>query len=562
MTTMRFRNLARRPCLLLLCAACAAAGGARADDRTARRAELARTCGVLYYATGYDPCYWPKDTPYSQAAFWNIRLNALLKTPARIDTLVYAPVGAFAHLSAKIPSATMPTDQPSDDSNWMHGVRNAIPDFLKAGTDPLKEAIAWARKNKKAFLAALPVNMSEHSGKRKGKTVYWENYFWSPWKDRHPGDLMADPGDLARPPYASPTAVDYGKASVRTAFAAVAKEIAEGYDVDGLMIDYLTVPTLFRTVAWGEKAGTKEWQALTDMMARIRASVDAAGAKRGRPLLLAVRVPDSLPFCKGVGIDLQAWLDQKLVDLIVSGGPMELNPYAYMGEIAKKSGVPFYPCFDESGIWVGNDSGYQNDDERPTLRRHAPETFRARLAEAAAAGAAGVMYHNPYHWIRYGLSCVCGGPQDVAGANKRYHVCYRSNGLAGAVLKDGQKLVGREQLVSGAPYDLKGAPAKFGVYVWDDLKKRAPARVIVTTEASVPSGIQTSVTVNGRAVKLIKKIAGSQQYELPVAALRHGRNEVVVKAVGKNRRGQTAKLGNVAIDVIYTEATPKKGGAK
>ena len=130
------------------------------------------------------------------------------------------------------------------------------------------------------------------------------------------------------------------------------------------------------------------------------------------------------------------------------------------------------------------------------------------------------------------------------------------------MLKDGQKLATREQLLSGAPYDLKGAPAKFGVYVWDDLKKHTPRRVIVTTEASVPSGIQTSVTVNGRAVKLIRKIAGSQQYELPVSALKYGRNEVIVKATGKNRRGRTAKLGNIAIDVIYTEAQKKEGGAK
>ena len=547
---------------LCACVALAAAGVVWADEAADRKAALARKRDVMYYATGYDPCYWPKGTPYSQAAFWNIRLNALLKTPAPIDTLVYAPVGAFAHLSAKIPSATMPTAQPSEESNWMRGVRNAIPDFVKAGTDPLKEAIAWARKNKKEFIAALPVNMSEHGAKGKGKAVVWDNYFWSPWKDRHPGDLMADAGDAGHPPYASPTAVDYGKASVRTAFAAVAKEIAEGYDIDGLLIDYMTVPTIFRTVAWGEKAGTKEWQALTDMMARIRASVNAAGAKRGRPILLAVRVPDSLPFCRNIGIDLQAWMDQKLVDFIVSGGPMELSPYSYMAEITKKSGIPFYPCFDESGIWVGNDSGYQNDDERPTLRRHAPETFRARLQEAAVAGAAGVMYHNPYHWIRYGLHCVCGGPKDVATANKRYHVCYRNNGAAGAVLKDGQKLATREQLLSGAPYDLKGAPAKFGVYVWDDLKKHTPRRVIVTTEASVPSGIQTTVTVNGRAVKLIRKIAGSQQYELPVSALKYGRNEVIVKATGKNRRGRTAQLGNIAIDVIYTEAQKKEGGAK
>ena len=92
---------------LCACVALAAAGVVWADEAADRKAALARKRDVMYYATGYDPCYWPKGTPYSQAAFWNIRLNALLKTPAPIDTLVYAPVGAFAHLSAKISSATM-----------------------------------------------------------------------------------------------------------------------------------------------------------------------------------------------------------------------------------------------------------------------------------------------------------------------------------------------------------------------------------------------------------------------------------------------------------------------
>ena len=553
---------------LTLCAGAAClAWGACADDAAARKAALARKRDILYYATGFDAAYYPKGAPYSPEGFWNIRLNALLRTPAPIDTLVYAPVGSFAHLSAKIPSATMPTVQPGDESNWMRGIRNAIPEFVKAGTDPLKEAINWARKNKKEFFAALPVNQNEHGYKtKKGQSVvYWDNYFWSPWKDKHPGDLMSDAGEEAgRPPFACETAVDYGKASVRTTFTANAKEIAEGYDIDGLMIDFMTTPTLFKSAAWGEKVGAKEWQALTDMMTAIRAAVVAAGDKKGKPILLAVRVPDSLPFCKAVGIDLETWMNLKLVDFIVSGGPIELNPYSYMAEITKKSGIPFYPCFDESGIWVGNDSGYQNDDERPTLRRHAPETFRARLQEAAVAGAAGAMYHNPYHWIRYGLHCVCGGPKDVAAANKRYHVCYHNNDLARRVVQEGQKFCTREQLLSGAPVTVKAAPVKYGVYVWDDLKKHRPSRVIVTTEASVPSGIQVTVTVNGKPVKLIKKIAGSQQYEMPVSALKFGRNEVVVKATGKNKRGQSAKLGNIAIDVMYqTEKKPENaGGAK
>ena len=34
---------------------------------------------------------------------------------------------------------------------------------------------------------------------------------------------------------------------------------------------------------------------------------------------------------------------------------------------------------------------------------------------------------------------------------------------------------------------------------------------------------------------------------------KYGANEVIVKASGKNKRGQMPKLGNIAIDVIFNE---------
>lgn len=540
------------------------AGGVWAASAVDRTAAVARKRDVMYYALGFEPCYWPKNVPFSPQNFRNIRLNALLRTPTPIDTLVYCPIGGFGCLSAKIPSAEMPLKQPSAESSWMRGVRNALPEFLKAGTDPVKEVVAWAKENKKELFLALPVNSHEQANSQKNRPILWDNYFWSPWKDKHPNALMGA-GENGHPKFGSATDVDYGQAIVRTQYAAMAKDLVETYDIDGLLLDFCSLPILFRTVAYGAKAGTKEWQQITDMVAQIRKSVDAAGQKRGRPILLTARVPDSLTFCKDIGLDLMAMVDLKLFDFIVAGGVVELNPWSYMGNALKKSGTPFYAAFNISDIFVGNDSGYEADDDRPTLRRQSPQTYRARIQEAGVGGAAGVMFVNPYHWHRFGLSCICGTIASVKTQDKRYQVTYRNNHAARAAVADGMKHCTREQLISGAPYDLKGAPAKYGVYVWDNLEalKRQghePTRAILTTEASIPSGIQTTVTLNGKSVKLLKKIAGSQQYEVPLSILKYGRNEVVVKASGKNKRNQTAKLGNVAIDVIFSE--PKKGGAK
>ena len=77
--------------------------------------------------------------------------------------------------------------------------------------------------------------------------------------------------------------------------------------------------------------------------------------------------------------------------------------------------------------------------------------------------------------------------------------------------------------------------------------------VRLTTEVSLPSGTDVSVQLNGKVLKLRKKRAGSQVFDVPYEVAKYGANEVIVKATGKNKRGQMPKLGNIAIDVIFNE---------
>ena len=59
--------------------------------------------------------------------------------------------------------------------------------------------------------------------------------------------------------------------------------------------------------------------------------------------------------------------------------------------------------------------------------------------------------------------------------------------------------------------------------------------------------------LNNKPLKLRKKRAGSQIFDVPYELAKYGANEVIVKATGKNKRGQTAKLGNIAMDVIFDQ---------
>ena len=89
-------------------------------------------------------------------------------------------------------------------------------------------------------------------------------------------------------------------------------------------------------------------------------------------------------------------------------------------------------------------------------------------------------------------------------------------------------------------------------------KGGADVKATLITEASIPSGVDTVVTFNGKELKPFKKRAGTQLYEIPAMNVRVGANEVTLKTKGKNRRGQTAKLGNVAVEITFPAAAAKE----
>ena len=58
---------------------------------------------------------------------------------------------------------------------------------------------------------------------------------------------------------------------------------------------------------------------LTDFMRDIRTTLLGIEKKRGRPLLLAARVPEDLMGCHFDGMDMEAWVRDFLVDILVVG---------------------------------------------------------------------------------------------------------------------------------------------------------------------------------------------------------------------------------------------------
>ena len=411
-------------------------------------ADVNRKRDVIFYHYDMAPVFWPKSLPYTSDAIingfgsprrnWDGLPAKSLKGEIKPDTYVYVPLPHFAGLSAAVPSNEPQEKQPTG-STWLAGVKNAIPEIKKQGkaNDPVSAVSAWARKNKIELLVGLCVNdvflQNEYQPLKPPPPYVAGNYLFNPFKIKHLNWLMGSQSDNPplkgltgnHPRHANWCQVDYNQPEVRDKFVAIATEIINGYDIDGVMIDFCRGPNLFRSVAWGGIASPAQCQMITEMLGKISAAAKAKGC------LVAVCIPDALKPCKDAGMDVVAWFSQKFADLLFIGGT-ELNRWSVSTEIAKACGVPFYATIGKSGIYATNDEGGREDDQR--LRRDVQEVYRARVSEARLAGAKGIMYPAGRFgwwdsWWNYTDPKLFQPAQEkIRLENKRYFVNYRSGG--------------------------------------------------------------------------------------------------------------------------------------
>lgn len=542
-------------------------------------ADVNRKRNVIFYHYDYLPVLWPKSLPYSPDAivkgFPHSKrgMHGLpersLSGSVKPDTYVYVPMSNFAGLSAVVPSNEPQLQQPVG-SSWLGGIKNAMPEINAQGkaNDPVSAMSAWARKNKKEFFVGLCVNDTflqsgyyppkPPSAEKKNFDIY--NYLFNPFKAQHLNCLMGSQRDTPplkgltgnHPRFANWCLVDYQQPEVRAKFVAIAKEIIEGYDIDGVMIDFCRQPRLFRSVAWGASASAAQCLLITEMLGQISAAAKAKGC------IVAVRVPNSLRACKEVGMDVPAWFTQKFADLLFIGNIYELNRWSEASDMAQKCGVPFYASIEQGRIYAVNDEGGREDDRR--MPRNEPEVYRARVTEARLSGAKGIMYTSGREewwdsWWNYTDPALFQPEQEkIRLENKRYFVNYRTR--AGHFVKDMRKYssIQDQTLITFSPKEIKGT-GKYDIYVWDDFealrRERVNPKCYLTTIVEQPTGWTVDVNINGRALKVLKKRAGSQIYEIPAGVTKFGKNEIVLSVKGSNRRGLVPRIGNIGIDVVF-----------
>ena len=183
--------------------------------------------------------------------------------------------------------------------------------LLAEGTDPAAVVIEHGHRAGLEVFLSLRVN-DIHDGSLPGP----EHPLFSARKREHPEWLL---GPVSKPAEGriagiSRFAYDFGVAAVRDYKLALASEAIENYEMDGLDLDFCRFPRLF---AEGREAQGAEL--LTDFLGRIRAALDRKGERIGRRLLLSVRVPPTFALARPFGIDVEAWLERGLLDILIAG---------------------------------------------------------------------------------------------------------------------------------------------------------------------------------------------------------------------------------------------------
>jgi len=141
---------------------------------------------------------------------------------------------------------------------------------------------------------------------------------------------------------------NYAVPEVREFNLKVLRELAENYEFDGFQIDFSRhVPVLPPGEEWSFR------DSLTDFMRKVRLMTLEVERKRGRPFLVAAKVPRNLEGCRADGIDVEAWAEQDLVDILTLGcRSMDVDIAAFR-RITSGRNIKLQPCLDTHHATAG-----------------------------------------------------------------------------------------------------------------------------------------------------------------------------------------------------------------
>jgi hypothetical protein len=285
------------------------------------------------------------------------------------------------------PLAKTKTQGLSYCGNFGTAVWNLRRDHIAAlGDDPLQPILQFWKRDGRAFFFSMRMNDLHHVG-RNG-TDSWDEFRRTHWR------LFLEPPTAAQwetefvpwlegkgqPPSAvtnySALAYDYSRVEVRRYFLDTLREACRRYDLDGVEFDWLRYPVIFRR-------GEVNAATMTAFVGDARGILDEAAKRRGHPVRLVSRLPDTPEEALAAGLDVEAWLKAGTVDAVIAGNGYNFSSYPLERwvDLAHRHSVPVY-------------GSVERQSHLKIPRYGSPETLRAAVATLWEKGADGLYFFN------------------------------------------------------------------------------------------------------------------------------------------------------------------------
>ena len=331
------------------------------------------------------------------------------------------------------------------------------------------------------------------------------------FKRDNPHLLLGKPADASQGGQARWwTALDFAAEPVRQRRIDIIADVLDRYDVDGIDLDFCRTPIFFRSTMEGKPATSSEIALMNDMVRKIRQQVQAASRRRGRPVLLSARTPVTVERCLYVGMDIESWLKEGILDVLVPGqGYMPLTmPARELVEMGHQYDVPVFPCICGTA---------------KTLRTYEqkPEIWRAAAANLFSYGADGVMVFNLFPDEPSETLKTLGDPSLKADRMFGIDLFYSGSDVDHVIPREGTLPV---VVQAGTRADLKPFP------VGDDLVAAEKAGQLESIELRVRinnlGSQQVSLLLNKHKLADVVRRDNWLETKPPVAAVNRGLNQL------------------------------------
>ena len=277
--------------------------------------------------------------------------------------------------------------------------RSYLNDLLEnQDTDTLETMVNFCKQYNKEIFWSMRMNDTHDSS---------TDDLFTQFKRDNPHFMM---GSKANPPPHLKnrwSALDYGFPEVRQMIINNINDVVSRYDVDGVELDFFRHPHFFRGQFYNEEVTQADCDKMTDMIRKIRTVCDREGLRRKRPVLISIRVPDSLEFARAIGLDWEQWLREELIDIVVGADYLKFKPWTNLAEIGNKYNIPVYACIEQRRMLPGNVS--KDAEEKSVL-----ELWRGEAYSAWHAGVNGIYTFNRFNPYDP-LFSELGDPQLLAG---------------------------------------------------------------------------------------------------------------------------------------------------